>query len=93
MKMLNSFNFIILHSRILFRWIQFKLQVLILSPSPFQVLSYDGVSLNLSLLAILLFRSAQDISKIRVFHSSFVQDLSRMFPHSSHLIQPVLSLS
>ena len=63
------FKVIILHSRILFRWIQFKLQVLILSPSPFQVLSYDGVSLNLSPLAILLFRSVEDISGDSCFHS------------------------
>ena len=39
-----------------------------------------------SFLTIQLLGSAQDISKIRVFHSSFVQAFSRMFPHSSHLI-------
>ena len=53
--------------------------------------SHAGAILNRSPLAILLFRSAQDISKIRVFHSAFVQALSRMLSLSSHLIQPVHS--
>ena len=47
--------------------------------------SHASAILNRSPLVILLFRSAQDISKIRVFHSAFVQTLSRMLSHSSHL--------
>ena len=54
--------------------------------------SHAGAILNRSPLAILLFQSAQDISKIHVFHSAFVQDLSRLLSHSSHLILPVHSL-
>ena len=57
----GSFKFIILHSFLL-RWIQFKLLVLIISLSSFQMFSHAGAPLNHPLLAIQLFRSAEDIS-------------------------------
>ena len=46
--------------------------------------SHAGAPYIQSFLAIQLFRSAQDISKIRVFHSAFVEDLS-----SSYRIQAI----
>ena len=88
----GSFKFIILHSRILFRWIQLKLSVLIIALSSFQMLSHAGISLNHSPLAIQLFRSAEDISEDSCFHSASILTISRLLPHSSHLIQPVQSL-
>src|SRR3954469_17379822 len=73
-------------------WFQFKLSVLIIFLFSFQVLSYAGVSLNHSPLAIHLFRSDEDISEDLSFHSQFTQVLLRMLSHSSHWIQPVQSL-
>ena len=73
----------------LLRWIQFKLSVLIIFLSLCQMLSHAGAPLNLSLLAIHLFWSAEDISEDLCFHSQSVQDISRLLSHSSHLIQPV----
>ena len=84
----SSFSFFILF---LLRWIQFKLSVLIIFPSSFQVFSYAGVSLNHSPLAIQLSRSVEDISEDSCFHSASILTISRLLPHSSHLIQPVLS--
>ena len=57
----------------------------------FQVLSYAGVSLNHSLLAIQLFWSAEDVLEDSRFHSQFTQVLLRMLSHSSNLIQPAQS--
>ena len=88
----GSFKFIILHSRILFRRIQLKLSVLIIALSSFQMLSHAGISLNHSPLAIQLFRSAEDISEDSCFHSASILTISRLLPHSSHLIQPVQPL-
>ena len=62
------FKFIILHSRILFRWIQLKLSVLIIALSSFQMLSHAGVPFNHPLLAIHLFWSAEDISEDFCLH-------------------------
>ena len=80
---------------LLLRWIQCKLSVLIISFSLFHMLSRLEVltedSLNLSLLAIELFRSAEDISQDLCFHSQSIQDISRLLSHSSHLIQSVQS--
>ena len=45
-----------------------------------------------SFLAIQLFQSAQDISKIRVSIPNSIQVISWLSPYSSHLIQPVQSL-
>ena len=56
------------------------------------MLSHAGAILNHYPLAIQLFRSAQDSSEDSCFHSAFVQTLSRMLSHSSHLIQLVHSL-
>ena len=91
MKMLNSFKFIILHSRILLRWIQSKLLIFIIFLSSFLMLSHADAPLNHSLLPIHLFWSAEDISQDLCFHSQSVQDISRLLSHSSHLIQPVQS--
>ena len=88
-KMLTSFKFIILHSRILLRWIQFKLSVLIIFLSSCQMLSHAGAPLNHSPLAIHLFQSVEDISEDLCFHSQSIQDIWRLLSHSSHLIQPV----
>ena len=87
----GSFKFIILHSRILFRWIQLKLSVLIIALSSFQMLSQAGISLNHSPLAIQLFRSAEDISEDSCFHSASILTILRLLSHSSRLIQPVQS--
>ena len=51
----SSFSFLL-------RWLQFKLSVLIIFPSSFQVFSYAGVSLNHSPLAFHVFRIVEDIS-------------------------------
>ena len=59
--------------------------------SSFQMLSHAGAPLNLSLLAIHLFGSAEDISEGSYSHSRSVQPISRLLSHSSHLIQPVQS--
>ena len=75
----------------LLRWIQVKFLVLIIFPSLFQVFAYAGVSLNHSPLAIQLFRSAKDISEDSCFHSASILTISRLLPHSSHLIQPMQS--
>ena len=91
-KMLTSFKFIILHSRILLRWINFKLSVLIIFLSSFLMLPHADAPLNHSLLPIYLFWSAEDISQDLCFHSQSVQDISRLLSHSSHLIQPVQPL-
>ena len=56
------------------------------------MLSHAGAILNRSPLAILLSRSAQDISEGSFFHSSSVQTIPRLLSHSSHLTQPVHSL-
>ena len=58
----------------------------------FLMISHAGAILNHSLLAIQLFWSAQDIFEDSCFHSTFVQALSRLVSHSSHLIQPVQHL-
>ena len=58
----------------------------------FQIPSHTGAPHNNSLLAIHLFRSAQDISEDSCFHSAFIQTLSRMLSLSRHLIQPVQHL-
>ena len=73
------------------RWIQFKLSVLIISLSSFQMLSHAVAPLNLSPLAIRLFRSAGDISEGSSCHSRSVQPISRLLSHSSRLTQPVPS--
>ena len=82
-----------LFTHFLLRWIQIKLWC---SSYPlfssFQIPSHAGAPHIHSFLAIQLFRSAKDISEDSCLHSAFVQALSRMYPHSSHLIQPVLSL-
>ena len=70
----------------LLRWIHFKISVLIIFLSSCQMLSHAGAPLNHPLLAIHLFRSAEDISSC---HSRSVQPISRLLSHSSHLIQPV----
>ena len=75
----------------LLRWTQVKLSVLIIAFSSFQMLSHAGISLNHSPLAIQLFWSAEDISKDSCFHSASILTISRLLPHSSHLIQPVQS--
>ena len=56
--------------------------------------SHAGAPLNHSLLTIHLFWSADCWRYLEdsCFHSAFVQVLSRMLSHSSHLIQPVQSL-
>ena len=54
--------------------------------------SHAGAPLNHPLLAIQLFRSAEDISEDLCLHYQSVQDISRLLSHSSHLIQPVQSL-
>ena len=59
--------------------------------SSFQMFSHAGAPLNHPLLAIQLFRSAEDISEDSSFHSQFAQVLLRMLSHSSHLNQPVQS--
>ena len=69
MKMLNSFKFIILHSRLLFWWIQFKLSVLIIFLSSCQMLSHVDAPLNCSPLAIHVFQSVEDISEDLCVHS------------------------
>ena len=91
MKIVRSFKFIILRS---FSSPVEPIQVFGVDHIPFPsflMISHAGAPHNLSPLAIQLFRSVEDISKIRVFHSTIVQTLSRMLSHSSHLIQPVLS--
>ncbi len=77
------------HPSLLFilRWIQFKLSVLIIFLSLLQMLFHTGAPLNLSLLAIHLFWSAEDILEGSSFHSRSVQPISRLLSHSSHLIQ------
>src|SRR4051812_7214474 len=92
MKILTELQ--VYHSSLSFllRWIQFKLSVLIIFLLSFQVLSYAGVSLNYSPLAIQLFWSAEDISEDSCFHSASILTFSRLLSHSSHLIQPVQSL-
>ena len=60
--------------------------------SSFQMFSHAGALLNHPLLVIQLFRSAEDISEDSCFHSAFVQALSRLLSHSSHLIQPAQSI-
>ena len=84
----SSFSFFILF---LLRWIQFKLSVLIIFPSSFEVFSYVGSSLNHSPFAIQLFRSAEVIPEDSSSHSQFTQAILRLLSHSSHLIQPVHS--
>ena len=80
------------HPSLLFilRWIQFKLSVLIISLSSFQMLSHAGASHNRSPLSIRI-RSAKDISEDSCFHSQSVQAIWRLLSHSSHLIQPAQS--
>ena len=82
------------HSSLLFllQWIQFKLSVLIVFFSSFQMLSHAGVPLNHPLLVLHLFWSDEDISEDLCLHYQSVQAISRLLPHSSHLIQPVQSL-
>ena len=78
------FNFSILHS---FSSPVDSIQALVLSIVFYfaQCSSYAGAPLNHSLLVIHLFRSAEDISEDSCFHSTFIQDLSRLLSHSSHL--------
>ena len=76
----------------LLRWTQFKLSVLIIFPSLFQVFSYVGSSLNHFPFAIKLFRSAEVIPEDSSSHSQFTQVVLRMLSHSSHLIQLAQSL-
>ena len=66
--------------------------LLIISFSLFQIPSQAGAPHNHSLLAILFFGSAEDISEDLCLHYQSVQDISRLLSHSSHLIQPVQSL-
>ena len=58
----------------------------------FKCFSRAGAPLNHSFLDIHLFRCPEGISEGLPCHPRSVQPISRMFPHSSHLIQPVLSL-
>ena len=60
--------------------------------SLFQMLSHAGVPLNHPLLAIHLFWSAEDISEDLCLHYQSVQAISRLLPHSSHVIQLAQSL-
>ena len=55
--------------------------------------SHNGTPHNLSPLAILLFRSAEDISEGSSCHPRSAQPISRLLSHSSHVTQPVQSLS
>ena len=52
--------------------------------SSFQMFSHAGAPLNHPILAIQLFRSAEDISEGSSFHSRSVQAISRLLSHSSH---------
>ena len=67
MKLARNFKFVIL-CYFLLRWIQFKLSVLIISLSLFQMFFHVGAPLNCSPLSILI-RSAQDISEESSSHS------------------------
>ena len=53
--------------------------LLIISFSSFQIPFHAVAPLNLSLLAIQLFRSAEDISEDSCVHSTFVQPIPRVF--------------
>ena len=85
----SSLSFFILF---LLRWTKFKPSMLVTFLSLFQMFSHAGAPLNHPLLAIQLFRSAEDISEGSSFHSRSVQAIWRLLSHSSHLIQPVQSL-
>lgn len=68
----------------LLQWTKFKLSVLIIFPSSFQVFLYVGSSLNHSPFAIQLFRSAKVIPEDSGFYSKSFQAISR-----SYLIQAI----
>ena len=88
----GSFKFIILHSRILFRWIQLKLSVLIIALSSLQMLSHAGAPHFHSSSRYSIVPECSRYLEDSCFHSAFIQALSRMLSLLNHLIQLVQSL-